>query len=220
MVTNTLFAVVGRFAARRRARLARSGIVALLAIGAVAMTPALAQAGTPGLSNAGTEFWLGFTTNYVRGSALTLYIAGETATTGTVSIPGESFSESFSVTPGEVTAVKIPSNNQMNTSDGIEEKAVHVTAGAPVVVYGLNDEPFTPEFRVLTTGMASGEVEYGLIDESEWSTPSWIDTPKAQRAMEDMVTADVIYGGSVSYRYASPCPLTHVSPSVSSKLGG
>ena len=83
----------------------------------------------------------------------------------------------------------------------------------------LNDEPFTPEFRVLTTGMASGEVEYGLIDESEWSTPSWIDTPKAQRAMEDMVKADVIYGGSVSYRYASPYPPTHVSPSISSKLG-
>lgn len=49
--------------------------------------------------------------------------------------------------------------------------------------------------------MASGDVEYGLIDVDQWSTPSWIDTEKAQKAMEDMVKADVIYGGSVSYRY-------------------
>ena len=83
----------------------------------------------------------------------------------------------------------------------------------------LNDEPFTREFRVLTTGMASGEVEYGLIDESEWSTPSWIDTAKAQRAMEDMVTADVIYGGSVSYRYPGlPYPLNHINSSQSNPL--
>ena len=67
----------------------------------------------------------------------------------------------------------------------------------------LNDEPFTQEFRLLTTGMASGEVEYGLIDKPEWSTPNWIDTEKAQKAMEEMVRKDVIYGGSVSYRYLS-----------------
>jgi alpha 1,2-mannosyltransferase len=65
----------------------------------------------------------------------------------------------------------------------------------------LNDEPFTQEFRRLTTGMASGEVEYGLIEKDQWQTPSWIDTEKAQKAMEEMVRKDVIYGGSVSYRY-------------------
>jgi alpha 1,2-mannosyltransferase len=82
----------------------------------------------------------------------------------------------------------------------------------------LNDEPFTQEFRLLTTGMASGEVEYGLIDVDQWSTPSWIDTDKAQTAMEDMVKADVIYGGSVSYRYPSPIshsPLHALSPTPS-----
>ncbi len=145
MVTKTVFAVVGRSAAVRPARLTRIGIVALLAAAALATAPALAQAGTPGLSNAGTEFWLGFTSNYTRGAALTLYIAGETATTGTVSIPGESFSEGFSVTPGKVTAVKLPPSNEMATSDGIEEKGIDVTAGAPVVVYGLNDEVFTTD---------------------------------------------------------------------------
>jgi Glycolipid 2-alpha-mannosyltransferase len=68
----------------------------------------------------------------------------------------------------------------------------------------LNDEPFTQEFRLLTAGMASGTVEYGLIDKNEWSTPAWIDTEKAQQSMEEMVRKDVIYGGSVSYRYPFP----------------
>jgi hypothetical protein len=67
----------------------------------------------------------------------------------------------------------------------------------------LNDEPFTQEFRLLTAGMASGDVEYGLIEKNEWQTPEWIDTEKAQEAMEKMVKNDVIYGGSVSYRYPS-----------------
>lgn len=65
----------------------------------------------------------------------------------------------------------------------------------------LNDEPFTQEFRILTAGMASGDVEYGLIEKKEWSTPSWIDTEKAQKAMEEMVKNDVLYGESLSYRY-------------------
>jgi alpha 1,2-mannosyltransferase len=67
----------------------------------------------------------------------------------------------------------------------------------------LNDEPFTQEFRLMTAGMASGEVEYGLIEKNEWQTPTWIDTEKAQKAMEQMVKDEVIYGGSVSYRYKS-----------------
>jgi alpha 1,2-mannosyltransferase len=65
----------------------------------------------------------------------------------------------------------------------------------------LNDEPFSQEFRLLTRGMASGDVEYGLIDKPQWQTPEWIDTEKAQAAMAEMVEKDVIYGGSLSYRY-------------------
>jgi alpha 1,2-mannosyltransferase len=67
----------------------------------------------------------------------------------------------------------------------------------------LNDEPFTQEFRLLTTGMASGEVEYGLIEKNEWQTPSWVNMERAQKAMDEMAANDVIYGGSLSYRLPS-----------------
>ena len=106
----------------------------------------MAQAESPGLTNAGTEFWLGFSSNCLScGSAVqTLYITGDTTTTGTVSIPGLSFSESFSVTPGTVTPVHLP-ETEMLTSDGIEEKGIHVTAASPIVVYGLSDLVFTTD---------------------------------------------------------------------------
>src|SRR5271154_1916566 len=114
----------------RSARAARLTVLAFLACSAFAVLPVAAQATSSGLSNAGTEFWLGFPTNYGGGTQLTLYVTGSTATTGTVTVPGEAFSEAFSVTPGSVTAVKLPSGAQMATSDGTEEKAIHVTAGA------------------------------------------------------------------------------------------
>ena len=68
----------------------------------------------------------------------------------------------------------------------------------------LNDEPFTQEFRLLTTGMASGDVEYGLIEKDEWKMPSWIDMEKAQKVMDEMLKNDVIYGESLPYRLPPP----------------
>jgi hypothetical protein len=121
-------------------------LLVLLACTALLAVPAMAQAESSGLTNAGTEFWLGFSSNCLScGSAVqTLYITGDTTTTGTVSIPGLSFSESFSVTPGTVTPVHLP-ETEMLTSDGIEEKGIHVTAASPIVVYGLSDLVFTTD---------------------------------------------------------------------------
>jgi len=67
----------------------------------------------------------------------------------------------------------------------------------------LNDEPFTQEFRLLTAGMASGDVEYGLIEKNEWQTPEWIDTEKAQEAMEKMVKKTYV---SIQFGLLFPSP--------------
>jgi hypothetical protein len=136
-----------RGAGRKRAPGARRAlVVCLIALAAVAVFPTLAQAEP--LSNAGKEFWLGFPSNCECGVATqTLYISATSATTGTVTIPGLSFSEAFSVTPGTVTAVKLPETTEIQpgASNVTEDKGIHVTAGAPVTVYGLNDESFTTD---------------------------------------------------------------------------
>jgi hypothetical protein len=134
----------------------RPALLVVLVCSALLVLPVAAQASSSGLSNAGTEFWLGFPTNITGETPdLTLYITGSTATTGEVTIPGESFSEPFSVTPGTVTAVKLPVGAQIASNDGIEEKAIHVTAAEPVVVYGLDDIPFTTDaYTALPTSVA------------------------------------------------------------------
>lgn len=92
----------------------------------------------------GTEFWLMFPSN-LGSASLSLFIAGETATTGTVEIPGLSFFTTFSVTPGMVTTVSLPASAVMTGTDAIEARGVHLTAGAEVSVYGLNRLQFTTD---------------------------------------------------------------------------
>ncbi|KAK9364785.1 nucleotide-diphospho-sugar transferase [Lipomyces kononenkoae] len=65
----------------------------------------------------------------------------------------------------------------------------------------LNDEEFTQEFIELTSGMASGDTEYGLVPKEEWSWPDHIDRQRARTSMKKMEDDDVIYGGSVTYRH-------------------
>ncbi len=93
----------------------------------------------------GTEFWLAFPGNYVGGSTMSLFIAGDVATTGTVEIPGLAFSTAFSVTPGTVTTVTLPAAADIQTSDLVEAKGVHVVANAEVTVYGLSRIPATTD---------------------------------------------------------------------------
>ncbi|KAJ6456595.1 glycosyltransferase family 15 protein [Mycena vitilis] len=64
----------------------------------------------------------------------------------------------------------------------------------------LNDEPFTDEFKRRVSAVASGPVEYGLVPRDHWLQPDWIDEDKATKGREQLVSENVIYGGSVSYR--------------------
>jgi len=82
----------------------------------------------------GVDFWLAFPTNYSY-QELTLFISGTVATTGTVAIPGVSFTQAFTVTPGTTTSVTLSSDVQLKTSDTVENKGIHVTAANPVGVW-------------------------------------------------------------------------------------
>ncbi|GAA3955922.1 T9SS type A sorting domain-containing protein [Hymenobacter algoricola] len=93
----------------------------------------------------GTDFWLSFPGNYASGATLTLFVTGDVATTGTVAIAGLGFTATFSVTPGTVTSVPIPTNAQLFASNTIENKGIHVTAAQEITVYGLNRQQFTTD---------------------------------------------------------------------------
>ena len=122
---------------RRLSLILLSGVAALLLISAAARAAAV--------TNAGTDFWLAAPLNYDGGAQDTLFITGQTATTGTVSVPGESFSKNYSVTPGKVTSVDLPSGTEPAGSDTVSNLGIHVTAGASVSVYGISNEEYTSD---------------------------------------------------------------------------
>lgn len=63
----------------------------------------------------------------------------------------------------------------------------------------LNEEPFTEEFINATTSVASSKTHYGLVDESMWGYPDWIDQTHASNMRIQM--KDLPYGTSESYRH-------------------
>lgn len=65
----------------------------------------------------------------------------------------------------------------------------------------LNEQPFSEEFKNLTSMMTNAEVHYGLIPEEHWSYPDWIDQDYAAECRQDLEDQNVAYGGSESYRH-------------------
>lgn len=92
----------------------------------------------------GTDFWLMFTAN-LGTPEMSLFIAGDTATNGVVSIPGIGFSTPFSVTPGAVTTVNLPTGAHVSAVNTVTSQGIHVIANEEVTVYGLNRVQFTTD---------------------------------------------------------------------------
>jgi RHS repeat-associated protein len=100
-------------------------------------------------TNKGTDFWLAFPTNY---NYPTIYpdlnIAADIATTGTVTVPGLAFSQSFALAAGASTTVTLPTNilllnlDPFNTGligeDLVQFKGIHVTSSQPVTVGAID----------------------------------------------------------------------------------
>ncbi len=115
-------------------------LLCCVAVGSLCINRADAQT-----TNQGTDFYLGFMQNYNQTPNLRIFVTSDVATTGTVAVPGISFSQAFSVTPGAITTVVVPPAAESTTSGVIDKKGIHVTALQPVTVYGLNEIPFTTD---------------------------------------------------------------------------
>jgi hypothetical protein len=92
----------------------------------------------------GTDFWLMFSAN-LSPPTMSLFITGDTATNGVVSVPGIGFSTPFSVTPGTVTTVVVPAGAHVTALDTVTSQGINVVANAEVTVYGLNRVQFTTD---------------------------------------------------------------------------
>lgn len=88
-------------------------------------------------SNKGTDFWTGYMAHIDGTSSnMSLYITSDVSTSGTVSIPGKSWSTNFNITANNITVVSIPQSlAYMGCSDCVLNQGIHITSQEPVVVF-------------------------------------------------------------------------------------
>jgi hypothetical protein len=134
---------------------------------ALALAIWLVWGGTPAVyaaapSSAGTDFYfaVGKTGTYTETSVI-VFISGETATTGTISISdGSIATQNFAVTSGQVTKVEFgtPARPHIASSplNAVSNKGIRVQTGAPVSVYVLVLEPFVTDAHMLIPTNAVG----------------------------------------------------------------
>lgn len=95
------------------------------------------------IGNRGTEFWLLMERNF-NGSIIEnegnqfIDVTSQGTTSGTIEIEGLGYSKEFTTTPGEVTRIKLPDDAEIESSEEVEAKGVHITAESPITVYGLS----------------------------------------------------------------------------------
>lgn len=106
---------------------------------------ALAQGVTP---TKGKDFWMGFMKNYEiePGEALNLFIVSDVATSGNVTIPGQGWSQAFTVAPNVTTTVTIPNNiAEVYDSQVVQGRGVRIETQDTVSVFAINFGPFTAD---------------------------------------------------------------------------
>ncbi len=112
----------------------------------------MAQSSSP---TKGKDFWLGFMRNHevMAGESLDLFIVSDQNTSGTVTIPGQSWSTSFNVTANGMTTVTVPNvNGEVNAAQGIEAKGIHIETQDTVAVFAINFNPYSSDAtKVLPT---------------------------------------------------------------------
>ena len=122
-------------------------------------------------SNKGKEFWLGFM-NHTEGTdaGMSLYITSDSSTTGTVEVPGQNWSTSFTVTANNLTVVTIPSTvAYVNCSDCIQDKGVKVTAAKDVIVYAHHYEGNRSDATLVLPTRTQGKEYYVMSYEQSSS---------------------------------------------------
>jgi hypothetical protein len=86
----------------------------------------------------GTNFWLTFFfMERYNTNGLSLYISSPVGASGMVTIPGLHVTNTFTVAAGAVTNISIPFAAMLMDGEVMETNGIHVTASAPVSVYGL-----------------------------------------------------------------------------------
>jgi hypothetical protein len=108
----------------------------------------------------GTDFWIAFPPNQSTSAVLSIFISSTIATSGNVTSAYPGVNQTFTVTPGTVTQVTVPSGVAL--TNGIENKGIEITSNDPIAVYGLNNQPYTAD-AYLAMPVAALGTDYRIV---------------------------------------------------------
>ena len=91
----------------------------------------------------GRDFWFTGINGGLTGAGTYTYmdafVFSDSATTGTLTVPGLSYVQNFTVTPGVATHLTIPGNSSLHQAQTVIDKGMHITTQDNVTVYGRLD---------------------------------------------------------------------------------
>ena len=101
-------------------------------------------------SSVGTDFWVAFPENddvefNTNPPILDLFISAQEGATGTVSVPGDGFEQSWTAGVNGVATVTLPVDDEVYTANGVENKGVHIVSDNPVSVYAIDHVQYTTD---------------------------------------------------------------------------
>ena len=87
-------------------------------------------------TNEGTNFWFGFMEHInPRLNTKVVLITSKVNTSGTITIPGLGFTQTFNVIANDVTSIEMPLDTEFIGSEFVQDIAINVTSVEPISVY-------------------------------------------------------------------------------------
>jgi len=94
------------------------------------------------ITSVGTDFWVAFPPNLGTAN-IELHISSAVATSGSVYSAYPGVNQNFTVIPGVVTQLTLPSDVVLQS--GVENKGIRITSVDPITVYGLNHKTLSSD---------------------------------------------------------------------------
>ncbi len=178
---------------------------------------------TTAQSNAGTDFWLSFMQHIDSGdNEMLVMITATKNTSGTISIPGNSFRQSFTVQANNVILIDMPRYAETVGSERITNNAIHVTSRDPVSVYmhqyhgfrseatvvlpvtSLSNEYYVMSYTGIDAGAGTGTSEFIIVGIEDETIIEYTVTDDTVEGMSRGDTRTITLNEGQTYQVRAP----------------
>ncbi len=132
----------------------------------VLMTFFIALPANGQITSAGQEFWFNFLANYQQSGRvyeLKVFISSDVNASGTVSVPGRSWSQNFNVPANSTVTITVPTSvGHVTIGDAISDQGIHITSDNDINVFAMNYSNQTTDGSLILPTSALGK-SYAIL---------------------------------------------------------